>query len=635
MTRSRHKTVKYRPFMAGLLSTSWIMNCTLEVSSPDPAPMPSLSSDVLNDMVFELLPAAAFVCDATGAIVRYNRKAAEFWGRELVPGETYYIGIDRIFHVDGRVMQPEESPMASVLRTGAPVRNHELRVQSLVGQERWALINISPIFDEIGQIKGAINCFQDITERKESERKLQESQAFLQAIVDATPECIKIVTEDGSLMQMNGAGLAMIEADCLEAVQGSCVFDLIVPEHREIWIANHLRVCNGEQLSWTYDIIGLAGSRVNMETHAVPLRLPDGRRVHLAVTHNITQRIKDEQAVRESERHLSELLDGLAVAVYTTDAKGYLTFYNEAAVELWGYRPRLGKAQWCGSWKMQWPDGSELNHDECFMAEVLSDGKAIQGGEGFILRQDGSRVPFAAYPSPLRNAQGEITGAVNMCVDISRHKKAEAQQRELINELNDRVKNTLMTVQSIATYSLRSANAESRFRETFDARLLALSKAHDLLTHEQWQGAQLRAVIEQEIAPYTEQEKSDRIALFGSDYALEPREALALAMVFHELITNAAKYGALSVPEGRLQLEWYVGKDEHTGHDCLELSWLERDGPTVETPQTKGFGSRLIDRSITRELKGRVVTTFVPQGLECHLSIPLLCLQVRPKGSFV
>ncbi|MBF8640655.1 MULTISPECIES: PAS domain-containing protein [Pseudomonas] len=206
--------------MAGLLSTSWIMNCTLEASSLDPVPMPSLSSDVLNDMVFELLPAAAFVCDATGAIVRYNRKAAEFWGRELVPGETYYIGIDRIFHVDGRVMQPEESPMASVLRTGAPVRNHELRVQSLAGQEHWALINISPIFDEIGQIKGAINCFQDITERKESERKLQESQAFLQAIVDATPECIKIVTEDGSLMQMNGAGLAMIEADCLEAVQG-------------------------------------------------------------------------------------------------------------------------------------------------------------------------------------------------------------------------------------------------------------------------------------------------------------------------------------------------------------------------------------------------------------------------------
>ena len=79
--------------MAGLLSTSWIMNCTLEVSSPDPASMPPLSSDILNDMVFELLPAAAFVCDATGAIVRYNRKAAELWGRELVPGETYYIAV--------------------------------------------------------------------------------------------------------------------------------------------------------------------------------------------------------------------------------------------------------------------------------------------------------------------------------------------------------------------------------------------------------------------------------------------------------------------------------------------------------------------------------------------------------------
>jgi PAS domain S-box-containing protein len=622
-------------FMAGLLGTLKIMNCTQEASTLNRISAPPLSSDLLNDMVFELLPAAAFVCDATGAIVRYNRKAAEFWGRELIPGETYYIGIERIFHADGRAMLPEESPMASVLRSGLPVRDRELLVQNLLGQERWTLVNISPIFDDEGQIKGAINCFQDITERKESERKLQESQAFLQAVVDATPECIKVVTEDGLLMQMNDAGLSMIQAESLERVRGACVFNLIAPEHRDVWITNHLRVCKGEQLSWTYDVIGLAGTRVNLETHAVPLRLPDGRRAHLAVTHNITQRVKDEQAVRESERHLSELLDGLAVAVYTTDAKGYLTFYNEAAVALWGHRPRLGEARWCGSWKMQWPDGRDLPHDECFMATVLDDGQAVQGGEGYILRQDGSRIPFAAYPSPLRNEDGEITGAVNMCVDISRHKTAEAQQRALINELNHRVKNTLMTVQSIATYSLRSANAESRFRETFDARLLALSKAHDLLTQAQWQGTRLRAVIEQEVAPYTEQGKASRIEFSGNDHALEPREALALAMVFHELITNAAKYGALSVPEGRLQLTWYVGKDEHTGHHCLELNWLEREGPTVEVPQAKGFGSRLIDRSITRELKGRVVTTFMPAGLECHLSIPLLCLQARPKGSFV
>jgi PAS domain S-box-containing protein len=611
------------------------MNFTLDVSPLDATPASSISSVVFNDLVFDLLPAAAFVCDLSGAIIRYNRKAAAFWGREFAPGEAHYMGVDRVFHADGRVMLPGESPMAGVLRTGIPVRDQELHVQDLSGTQHWVLVNISPILDAAGQVQGAINCFQDITERKEGERKLQQSQAFLQAIVDATPECIKVVTEDGSLMQMNEAGLAMIEAHSMDHVRDACVFELVAPEHREVWKANHQRVCNGEQLSWTFDVIGLAGARINMETHAVPLRLPDGRKAHLAVTHNITQRMKDEQTLRESERHLSELLDRLAVAVYTTDAQGYLTFYNEAAVALWGYRPVVGKMQWCGSWKMQWPDGRELPHGECYMAAALRGENVVQGGEGFILRQDGSRIPFAAYPAALRNAKGHITGAVNMCVDISRHKQAEAQQRALINELNHRVKNTLMTVQSIGTYSLRNAQVETHFRETFSARLMALSKAHDLLTHQQWQGTRLKAVIEQEVAPYAEQGGAERVQLSGDDHDLEPREALTLAMVFHELMTNAAKYGALSSPEGHLQLGWHVGEDEASGLPCLNLDWKERDGPRVSTPSAKGFGSRLIERSITRELKGHVLTTFAPEGAECHLSIPLSCLQNRPKGSFV
>jgi two-component sensor histidine kinase len=205
-------------------------------------------------------------------------------------------------------------------------------------------------------------------------------------------------------------------------------------------------------------------------------------------------------------------------------------------------------------------------------------------------------------------------------VDISHHKQAEARQQLLINELNHRVKNTLATVQSIASHTHRGAASPEAFRKTFDARLMALSKAHNLLTSRHWEGAGLQAILQQELAAHRGAGEPS-IALTGEEITLGPRAALTLAMVFHELATNAAKYGALSAAAGDLTVSWTL-KGEPP-HRRLELVWIETGGPRVDPPRRRGFGSRLIERSITGELRGRIRVDYRPKGLSCLIEIPL------------
>lgn len=576
---------------------------------------------VVDDRFLDLLPVAIYVCDAEGFIVRYNRKACELWGRtpRLGDKDERFCGAHRLFWPDGRPLPHAETPMAATLRNGIPASDLEVQIEQPDGKRVWVLVNINPLFTENGQLNGAVNCFQDISARKRAEQALSDSQGFLRAVVEANPECVKIVSSEGALLQINSAGLALLEADDLNEVIGQPMRTWIAAEHREQWQQHHEQVCQGMQRTWEYDQVGLKGTRRHMETHAVPLRMPDGSQAQLAVTRDITRRRQDERALRQSEQHMRNLLDGLSAAIYTTDACGRINYFNEAAARLWGHRPPLGETEWCGSWLLRWPDGSPMAHDECPMATTLKQGRAIHG-EAIAERPDGTQVPFAAYPMPLRNSDGELIGAVNMLVDISQHKRAEARQSLLIHELNHRVKNTLATVQSIATQSLRNAKSVRDFSASFSSRLIALSKAHDLLTHSHWEGASLRSVMMQEFAPYWTI-GTPRICLTGEDIGLGPRAALTLAMAFHELTTNAAKYGALSYPEGRLDVSWRMEDSSHG--EMLALEWRERDGPEVVPPSRQGFGTRLVERSIVHELSGDVHFTYCREGLCCRIRFPL------------
>jgi NO-binding membrane sensor protein with MHYT domain/two-component sensor histidine kinase len=189
---------------------------------------------------------------------------------------------------------------------------------------------------------------------------------------------------------------------------------------------------------------------------------------------------------------------------------------------------------------------------------------------------------------------------------------AQEHQKLLIAELNHRVKNTLATVQSVARQSVKGAKSVEEFREAFDARLVALSHTHNALTRGGWTSASLRELLTGELAPYA----PGQIELQGPDVALEARQALALGMVFHELATNAAKYGALSTPDGCVAVAWSAGGGR------LEIRWRERGGPPVRPPARRGFGSRLVEGSVTGELGGHAELSFGADGFSCRLDVP-------------
>jgi PAS domain S-box-containing protein len=332
----------------------------------------------------------------------------------------------------------------------------------------------------------------------------------------------------------------------------------------------------------------------------------------------LTTALQRAAAESREKTQLRDLLEALPAAVYTTDADGLLTFYNEAAAMLWGCRPQIGEAQWCGSWRLYWPDGSPMAHEECPMAITLKEGRAVRGAEAMAERPDGTRVPFIPYPTPLHDAAGNLVGAVNMLVDITERKQAEERQKALVDELNHRVKNMLATVQSLAALSLRAVPADAR--KGFETRLFALSRTHDHLTREQWQAAELGAVIRDIFGPY-QQDGSSRVRLSGGSVRLRPQAALTLAMVLNELGTNAAKYGALSTAGGMLDLSWSVEGDNGDGR--LVIEWRERGGPPVRPPRERGFGTRLVERGIVHELDGTATIDFAPEGVRCTIAIPL------------
>ncbi len=211
----------------------------------------------------------------------------------------------------------------------------------------------------------------------------------------------------------------------------------------------------------------------------------------------------------------------------------------------------------------------------------------------------------------------------DMARELEERRRAETRHKLLLNELNHRVKNTLATVQSIAYQTQRSARSPVDFRNAFEARLMALSQTHNLLTEQGWQGADLAQVLEAEFEPY-ETESGRFILESGPVMRLSPKAAVAIGMAAHELVTNAAKYGALSNARGSVAVGWTVSPGPQP---ILTLTWAERDGPAVVEPEHRGFGRRLLEQGLANELSGEVAITYDPTGLRCVMRLPLRSLE--------
>ena len=236
------------------------------------------------------------------------------------------------------------------------------------------------------------------------------------------------------------------------------------------------------------------------------------------------------------------------------------------------------------------------------------------------LRKDGRR--FWANGVTMAMHDPEMTGLITVIRNETANRLAEEQRVLLLNELNHRINNTLVTVQSMVEQTLRATDVDRVVRDNLTARLIALSDAHKSLVEQNWAGAELRAIVERALAPYELEGAAGRLHATGPPLWVSPQQAVSLSLVLHELVTNAVKYGALSTPEGRLEVSWNLYLDGR-GARHMTFLWQEGGGPAVVEPTRRGFGSRLIERSLAQEIGGSAQMDFAPEGLRCTLSLTL------------
>ena len=340
------------------------------------------------------------------------------------------------------------------------------------------------------------------------------------------------------------------------------------------------------------------------------LALELGRRAGMAVLH-----ARQHQALTESEARFRNMADSAPALIWMTDREGAVTFANMHYDHMFG---RPAAAMLGAGWKDILLPEDVAEFDGVF-AEAFAARRPFQAQIRVCDRNNEIRW-LRCEGVPRLSDSGAFLGYTGCNVDVTEAKVAEERQNLLINELNHRVKNTLAIVQAIATQTLRTRAPLAEAREAFENRLVTLARAHDVLTRENWEGADLSRLVAEAIAVH-EPAGAPRFHVDGPHVRLSPQMALSLALALHELATNATKYGALSNDAGSIAVTWAITRED--GTRLLRLEWREQGGPPVLAPTRKGFGTRLIERGLGADIRGHVHLDYNPAGVACVVTAPL------------
>jgi two-component sensor histidine kinase/PAS domain-containing protein len=444
-----------------------------------------------------------------------------------------------------------------------------------------------------------------------------------QTILDALPIGVYACDVDGNILRVNRRatelwGRAPRLLDPTQRFCGSFRVesldgDLIPPGETPMARA----VATGESFDGVEAVVqNPDGKRWVARVNVAPLRDDKGSVVGAIncfqdVTHEREMRVSLERQQRNFD--LAMLASKMGTWRYTTADN--ICIYDDNAQHLYGLRePRFLHDKDGVDAKFH-PDDLELMWARVAKA-VDPEGDGRYDVEYRVKQLDGSWRWLSAWGIVEFEGQGAMrrpVAIVGASRDLSERKQAEELQRLLTNELNHRVKNTLATVQSIVNQTLRGTADIDSARTAANARIVSLAGAHDLLTDRNWSGADVAALVARAVAPFA----ADQIKIDGPSLDVSPSQALALSLALHELATNAAKYGALSLSEGRVELRWKVQNNQ------LKLSWRESGGPPVLPPSRRGFGSRLIENALSRDLNGGSRLEFAPGGLCCCMTAVL------------
>lgn len=494
-------------------------------------------------------------------------------------------------------------------------------------EKAWFTFSYSPIRDETGVIAGMFCAGAETTQTVLAQQRLIEERERQKRMLQQMPGFAALLAGPEHRYEYVNDAYREIAGDR----------DFLGRTFREVFPD-----LAGQGFYEIFDRVYESGEPFAQRTMSVSLDREDGdRSIDLLVEpvkdeanrvtgvfvggYDITERVRAEGAVRESEARFRNMADHAPTMMWVTDAEARCMYLNRAWYEFTGQSEDEGEG--FGWLDAVHPDDRGWSGKTFFSANANHEPFRL---EYRLRRHDGNYRWAIDAASPRFGSEGEFLGYIGTVIDIDDRREMEdalrntsAHQCLLIDELNHRVKNTLATIQSIAMQTFQDEGGTGtppEQRELFESRLIALARVHDVLTRENWESAQLHDVVLEAVAAHRGGDHNP-FDVQGPEVRLTPKTALSLSMALHELCTNAIKYGALSVPSGNVLIHWTV--EQIDGVDQLSLSWKERGGPPVTPRGRTGFGSRLIERQLARELRGSVELTFAREGVTCTVQAPL------------
>lgn len=347
-----------------------------------------------------------------------------------------------------------------------------------------------------------------------------------------------------------------------------------------------------------------------MRTRCTPLVGQDGSLQWHGFINDITERREIDEQLRLSAFLINNSRDFIGMA----DLSGRPFYVNDAGLALVGLE-NMAQVHDLMVDDFFFPEDRPLIVKE-FLPKVLSEGHGtIEVRFRHFETEEPIWMSYSVFT--LRDEDDRPVGFATISQNIDARKQDDERMELLIDELNHRVRNTLAIVNAIATQTMKHTPSVQEFRRAFGGRIGALAKTHTLLATKRWNASTLHELILQQLEPYT-RERADRVRIEGPKLLVNPKQALTFSLVMHELTANAAKYGALSVPGGRVEIGWEIGPERR-----LRLGWRDVGGPPVTPPTARGFGSQLIEFNIAHEFGGEARLDYRPEGVECVLEIPL------------
>ena len=582
-----------------------------------------------------------------GTIMRWNAEAQRLLG--YAPSEIIGRSFLDLVPEDGREAARQ---IIGSLRDGREYRHYETVRLRKDGTPIDVELTLSPLRDGDGRIVGASIVCRDITERKQFQASLAKRVRELTTLFDFTARVQAarslddihaasldaitqaLDTDRASILLFDASGTMRFTAwrglseRYRAAVDGHSPWRSDAVDPQPICVADILESGETEELKRAIHAEGIralsfipltANGRLIgkfMTYYPAPHEFSEGevglantiaRQLALAISRQMA-----EHELRESESRFRLMSEHAPVMMWMSDAQGECLHLNQMLRSFWGV-DRIADFRWADT--MHPEDAPEIGRR---MMEALAGRTAVRV-KGRYRDSRGQYRVLETDARPRLSQSGEFLGMIGINVDITEREEAERARELLVAELNHRVKNTLAVVQGIAHQTFKGAGAPVAARTAFEGRLLALARAHNLLTQANWKNASLDQLAM--LALDAQAGSAARVAIAGPPLLLPPKEAVSIAMALHELSTNAIKYGALSNETGKISLQWSTTG----GQDRPEvlLTWTESDGPPVVAPARKGFGSLLLERTLAQDLEGEVTVRFEPGGLACIIRAPL------------